>query len=106
MGFFVPILEQSNKLTCTICGQTFRSGVSRFEGRRKVGYLCHTCAESRFPIIFPWQPGGPLPASLRANAWPVFAVCLTAIGTVAVVLTLNDLVWTALRTILLFSSRL
>jgi hypothetical protein len=106
MGFFVPILDQSSRLTCTICGQTSRGGVSRFQGGRTVGYLCHTCAENGgCSVVLPWQPGNPLPVKLRVNAWPVFAICLTAIATAAVVLILNGLVGTALRTILLFAAR-
>jgi hypothetical protein len=54
MGFFVPTLEQSNKITCIRCGQKFRSGVSRFERGHKVGYLCHTCGEkSPCSVILP-----------------------------------------------------
>jgi hypothetical protein len=30
MGFIIPILDQSSKLTCAICGHSSRSGVSRF----------------------------------------------------------------------------
>ena len=97
MGFFVPILDQPNKLSCGVCGQAFRSGVTRFEGGRKMGYLCHTCGENS-----PY----PLPVSLRVNAWPVFAICLTAIGTITVVLILNALVGPALRLIVLFSTRI
>jgi hypothetical protein len=37
---------------------------------------------------------------LRVNAWPIFLICLTAISTAAVVLTLSRLVLVALRTIL------
>jgi hypothetical protein len=92
VGFFLPILDESEKLTCSVCGQAFRSGVSRSEGGRKMGYLCHTCGEND-----PY----PLPVSVRVNAWPVFAICLTAIGTITVVLILNELVGTALRLIVL-----
>jgi hypothetical protein len=91
MGFFVPILDQSSKLTCAICGQRSRSGVSIFYGRCKVGCLCHTCAG---------QPRDPLlPVSLRVNGWPAFAICLTAIAAAAVVFLLNGLVWAATRTL-------
>ena len=106
MGFFVPILDQSTKLICICCGQTFRSGVSRFEGGRRVGYLCHTCREtSPCSVILPGQSRDRLAVALRVNAWPVFAICLTAIGTIAVSLTLFAIVWTSLRAILLFSTR-
>jgi hypothetical protein len=103
MGLFVPILDQSNKLTCAICEQPFRSGTSRFEGGRKVAYLCRSCAESsRRSVILPGQPGDPASTSLRINAWPIFAICLSAIGTVAVVLMLNGLGWIVLRAMHLF----
>jgi hypothetical protein len=106
MGFIFPILDQSSKLTCAICGHTSRSGVSRFDGGCRVGYLCHTCAEnSGGSVVSPWQPGDPLlPVSLRVNAWPVLAICLTGIGTAAVVFILSGVAWIALRTILLLLS--
>jgi hypothetical protein len=106
MGFFIPVLEQSSKLTCAICGHTSRSGVSRFDGGRHIGYLCHTCAEnSGQSVASPWQPRTPLlPISVRIHAWPVVALFLTAICTVAVVLSLGALAWSALWTILLLLS--
>jgi predicted cobalt transporter CbtA len=106
MGFFIPVLDQSGKLTCAICRHTSRSGISRFDGGFRVGYLCHTCAEnSGSCVVSPSQPGDPLlPVSLRANAWPVLAICLTGIGTAAVVFVLSESVWIALRTILLLLS--
>jgi hypothetical protein len=101
MGILIPILDQSSKLTCAICGRASRSGLSRFDGGCKAGYLCHTCAEnSRGSVVSPWQPRDPLlPVSLRVNAWPVLAICLTGIGTAAVMLILNGLVWAVLRTL-------
>ena len=101
MGILIPILDQSSKLTSAICGHTSRSGVSRFDGGCKVGCLCHTCAENGGDsVVSPRQPGEPLlPISLRVNAWPVLAICLTGIGTAAVMLILNGPVWAVLRTL-------
>jgi hypothetical protein len=106
MGFFIPVLERSNKLTCAVCGHKSRSGVSRFDGGRNMGYLCHTCAaNSGQSVASPWQPRTPrLPVSVRIHAWPVFALLLTAICTVAVVLSVSALAWSALRAILLLLS--
>jgi hypothetical protein len=106
MGIFIPVLDQSIKLTCAFCGHTPRGGVTRFDGGRKVGYLCRTCAKSsEHSEVSPWQPKAPVPpGSLRVNAWPVLAICLTAAGTVVVVFTLSGLAWTALRTIHLLLS--
>jgi hypothetical protein len=104
MGFIGAILTQSNKLTCVCCGQAFQSGVSRFEGGRRIGYLCYACrAKNLCPVVSPWHAGALAPASLRVNAWPVFAVCLTAITMAAAILTLGGL---AFRTILLFSTHM
>ncbi len=106
MGSVVPILNRSNKFTCAICGDTSQGGVSRFDGGLRVGYLCHVCAEnSAYYILWPWKPRDPLPpANLRINAWPVLALCLTGIGTVAVVLILSGLTWSVWRTIILLLS--
>jgi hypothetical protein len=104
MGFVVAILTRSNKLTCMFCGQQVHSGISRFVGGRRTGYLCYACrAKELCSVVSPWQVGAPAPASLRANAWPAFAICLTAITTTAVVITLGGF---ALRTILLFSTHM
>jgi hypothetical protein len=104
MGFIGAILTQSDKLTCMFCGQEFQSGVSRFEGGRRMGYLCYACrANDLCSVVSPWHSGAPAPASLRVNAWPAFAICLTAITTVAVIITLGGLV---LRTVLLFSTHM
>jgi hypothetical protein len=105
MGSFIPLLR-SNKLTCVICGRTSRSAVLRFDGGRKAGYLCDACAgiSGRY-VVSLWQFRNPLlPPSLRINAWPVLALCLTALGTVAVVFILSGLAWIALRTIFLMLS--
>jgi hypothetical protein len=101
MGILIPILDQSSKLTCAICGHRSRSGVGGFDGGCKVGYLCHTCDEnSGNSVVSPWRPGDPpLPVSLRVNVWPVLAICLTGIGAAAVMLILNGLVWAVLRTL-------
>jgi hypothetical protein len=101
-----PVLDQSIKFTCAFCGHASQSGVTRFDGGRKVGHLCCTCAEnSGRSVVSPWQPQDPLlPVGLRINAWPVLAIFLTAIGTVGVVFTLSGLAWAALRTILLLLS--
>jgi hypothetical protein len=107
VGFFIPVLGQSNKeLTCAICGHTSRSGVTRFDGGRKVGYLCRTCGEnSGQSVASTWQRGGPLlPVSMRIHAWPVLALFLTAIGIIAVAFILSALAWSALRTIVLLLS--
>jgi hypothetical protein len=98
MGLFVPIRDQSNKLTCAICGEPFQSGTS-VESGRKVGCPCCSCAEnSRCLVILPGPPGDLSSISLRINAWPIFAICVSAIGTVAVVLILSGLGWIVLRT--------
>jgi hypothetical protein len=103
MGFIGAIPTQSNKLTCMFCGQEFQSGASRFEGGRRIGYLCYACrAKDLCSVVSPWQAGAP-PASLHVNDWPAFAICLTAITTAAVIITLGGL---ALRTILLFSTHM
>jgi hypothetical protein len=106
MGIFIPILYLFDQLTCANCGRTLRGGVTRFDGGRKVGYLCRTCAKnSEHSAVSPWQPKAPVPpGSLRVNAWPVLAICLTAAGTVVVVFILSGLAWTALRTIHLLLS--
>jgi hypothetical protein len=99
---FFPILDLSSELTCNFRGRQFRSGVSRFNSRCKVGYLCRSCREGSLrSVILPGQSGGPLPVSLRVNAWPVFVICLTAISAAAVALTPGWLLWNALRTVLL-----
>jgi hypothetical protein len=105
MGIF-PVLDQSINFTCAFCGHASQSGVTRFDGGRKVGYLCCTCAEkSGRSVISPGQPQDPLlPFGPRINAWPILAICLTAIGTVGVVFILSGLAWAALRTILLLLS--
>jgi hypothetical protein len=104
MGFIGAILTRSHKLTCMFCGQEFQSGTSRFDGRRRIGYLCYACrAKDPCCVVLPWHARAPVPASLRVNAWPVFAICLTAITTAAVILMLGGLV---LQTILLFSTHM
>jgi hypothetical protein len=103
-NFFVPMLVHSNKFRCATCGHKSRSGVSRFDGGRNMGYLCHTCADGQ-NVASPWQPRTLLlPVSARIHVWPVLTLFLTAVGTVAVVLLLSALAWTALRTILLLLS--
>jgi hypothetical protein len=74
MGFIGAILTRSDKLTCMFCGQQFRSGVSRFEGGRRVGYLCYACrAKDLCSDVSPRQAEAPAPTSHRVNAWPVNA---------------------------------
>ena len=102
MGSFIPILTQPNKFTCGACGKPSQIGVSRFDGGRRVGYFCPTCAENNgcFNVLRCRPAKSFLPVNLRINAWPVLALCLTATGTVAVMSILSWLAWIALRTIL------
>jgi hypothetical protein len=71
-----------------------------------MGYLCRICAENPAQsVASPWRLGTLLvPVSLRIHARPVFAIFLIGVGTVAVVLLLSALAWSAVRTILLLLS--
>jgi hypothetical protein len=106
MGSVIPILGRSNKFTCAVCGKKSQSGISRLDGGRRVGYLCPICAEnSGCNVVLPLQPGDLLlPVSLRINAWPVLALCLTALGTLAVMFLISGLAWITLGKINLLLS--